>query len=170
MVGWIGWSLDGDGWLERLVFGVRNISTTTIFVQRKYSYNDDRRDVAMLHSHTDDRRDVAIFACADGDVRLYANALHSGCACVRGLGRPSPLVSSCACGYGNTWMVWRAWLRACTLARACPQRGHGSVASAGGSPLTGGGAAGCEDIDGGLPLFFGLIAEPAMLTREEFCR
>ena len=62
---------------------------------------------------------------------------------------------------------------------AYPQRRHGSAASAGGSPLTAhlsvflhvikyGGATGCENINRGLPLFFGLIAEPATLTSKEF--
>ena len=37
--------------------------------------------------------------------------------------------------------------------------GNGSAASAGGSPFTGGGAARYNDVDGGLPLFFGMIAE-----------
>ena len=42
---------------------------------------------------------------------------------------------------------------ACNVS-ACPQRRHRSAALAGGSPLTGGGAARYKDVDGGLVLLF----------------
>ena len=71
-----------------------------------------------------------------------------------------PLMPLCVFGYGNTWVVWQAWLQACTFARATSHStGNGSAASAGGSPFTGGGPARYNDVDEGLPWFFGMIAE-----------